>query len=60
MPPLNPLNTYRLTILFLFALPGIKVRAGGGVRWERRARLMGMGGCAQVGGSGGWEGGKVG
>jgi hypothetical protein len=27
VPPLNPLNTYRLSILFLFALPGIKVRA---------------------------------
>lgn len=26
VPPINPLNTYRLTILFLFALPGIKVR----------------------------------
>lgn len=25
VPPINPLNTYRLTILFLFALPGIKV-----------------------------------
>lgn len=24
VPPINPLNTYRLTILFLFALPGIK------------------------------------
>ncbi|EFN55835.1 hypothetical protein CHLNCDRAFT_30982 [Chlorella variabilis] len=24
VPPINPLNTYRLAILFLFALPGIK------------------------------------
>lgn len=31
VPPINPLNTYRLAILFLFALPGIKVRPRDGL-----------------------------
>ena len=26
LPPLNPLNTYRLTLLFLLAVPATKVR----------------------------------
>ena len=30
VPPINPLNTYRLTILFLLALPGIKVGGAAG------------------------------
>jgi len=34
VPPLNPLNTYRLMILFLFALPGIKVGGDGWVDGE--------------------------
>ena len=39
VPPLNPLNTYRLSILFLFALPGIKVGAGAAVRRQQVACL---------------------
>lgn len=30
VPPTNPLNTYRLTIAFLFALPATKVRCAAG------------------------------
>lgn len=47
VPPSNPLNTYRLTITFLIALPGFKVRvaAKDGVRCERHL-------CS---GGGGWS-----
>ena len=33
LPPLNPLNTYRLMLLFLLALPATKVCSVASARW---------------------------